>query len=67
MKSYHHYARNHPSGEKNGVVGIFYKDTLPIIIRSDLLFDECIVTESRYGRKIHFFLQFCIEIPSIKI
>ena len=46
---------NHPSGEKKGGVGIFYKDTLPIKIRSDLSFDECIVAELQFGRKKIFF------------
>ena len=33
----------------------FYKDTLPIKIRSDLSIDECIVAELRFGRKKIFF------------
>ena len=36
-------------------MGIFYKDTLPLKIRSDLSFDECIVAELRFGRKKIFF------------
>ena len=32
-----------------------YKDSLPIIIRGDLSFDECIVVESRFGRKNIFY------------
>ena len=40
---------------KKGGVGIFYKDTLPIVIRSDMSFDECIVAELRFGRKKEFF------------
>ena len=40
---------------KKGGVGIFYKDTLPIKIRSDLSFDECIVAELHFGRKEIFF------------
>ena len=47
--------RVHPSGEKTGGVDIFYKDTLPLKIRSDLSFDECIVAELRFGRKKIFF------------
>ena len=43
------------SGKKKGGVGIFYKDSLPIIIRGDLSFDECIVAELRFGRKKLFF------------
>ena len=52
---YLYHPCNHPSGEKKGGVGMFYKDTLPIIIRSDLSFDECIVAELRFGRKKIFF------------
>ena len=55
LQGYHYHACNHPSGEKKGGVGIFYKDTLPLKIRSDLSFDECIVAELRFGRKKIFF------------
>ena len=55
LEGYHYYGCNHPSGEKKGGVGIFYKDSLPIKIRSDLSFDECIVAELRFGRKKIFF------------
>ena len=54
LPGYLYDACNHVSGEKKGV-GIFYKDTLPMKIRSDLSFDECIVTELRFGRKKIFF------------
>ena len=55
LPGYHYHACNHPSGEKKGGVGIFYKDTLPIKIRSDLSFDECIVVKLRFRRKKVFF------------
>ena len=51
LQGYHYHACNHPSGAKKGGVGIFYKDMLPIKIRSDISFDECIVAELRFGRK----------------
>ena len=57
LQGYNYHACNHTSGEKKGGVGIFYKDSLPIIIRGDLSFDECIVAELRFGRKI-IFLQY---------
>ena len=41
--------------EKGGGVGIFYKETLPLKIRQDLSFEECIVTELSLGRKKIFF------------
>ena len=36
-------------------MGLFYKDTLPVIHRKDLSFDECIVIELKFGRKKIFF------------
>ena len=42
---YQYFACNHPSGEKKGGVGIFYKESLPIKFRDDLSFEECIVAE----------------------
>ena len=53
-----YYPYNHPSGERKGGVGIFYKDDLPIRIRNDLSFDECLVTELIFGRKNIFFTVF---------
>ena len=46
---------NHPSGGRHGGVGIFYKETLPLRVRPDLSFDECLVSELRFGRKKIFF------------
>ena len=55
LPGYKYYPLNHPSGNKNGGVGIFYKDTLPIRVRDDLSFNECLVTELIFGRKKIFF------------
>ena len=46
---------NHPSNIKHGGVGLFYKNSLPIIVRRDLSFDESIVVELKFGRKKIFF------------
>ena len=46
---------NHPDGARSGGVGIFYKETLPLRIRQDLSFDECIVSEMIFGHKKIFF------------
>ena len=46
---------NHPSDERHGGVGIFYKESLPLRERKDLSFDECLVCELRFGRKKIFF------------
>ena len=55
LKGYHFFSSNHPSGEKKGGVGIFYKESLPLKIRHDLSFEECIVSELIFGRKKIFF------------
>ena len=55
IPGYLYHPCNHPSGEKKGGVGILYRDDLPIIIRNDLSFDECIVVELRFGNKKVFF------------
>ena len=38
-----------------GGVGLFYKNSLPVIVRDDLSFDESIVVELKLGRKKIFF------------
>ena len=40
---------------RNGGVAIFYKESLPLRIRHDLSFEECIVSELSFGRKNIFF------------
>ena len=55
LPGYKFHSCNHPDGERNGGVGIFYKETLPLRIRQDLSFDECIVSEMIFGRKTIFF------------
>ena len=55
LPGYKFHACNHPGGDSSGGVGIFYKESLPLRIRQDLSFDECIVTEMRFGRKKIFF------------
>ena len=42
---------NHPLNIKHGGVGLFYKNSLPVIVRRDLSFDESIVIELKFGRK----------------
>ena len=41
-------------------MGLFYKKSLPVIVRNDLSFDESIVVELKFGRK-NVFLQSYIE------
>ena len=52
---YKFHSCDNPDGSRNGGVGIFYKESLPIKIRQDLSFDECIVCELTFGRKKIFF------------
>ena len=42
---------NNPANVRHGGVGLFYKNSLPVIVRNDLSFDESIVTEIKFGRK----------------
>ena len=58
LPGYKYHPLNHPSGQRNGGVGIFFKDTLPLRVRDDLSFDECLVTELIFGRKKIFFSVF---------
>ena len=55
LKGYRFFSSDHPSGDKKGGVGIFYKESLPLKIRNDLSFDECIVVELIFGNKKLFF------------
>ena len=58
LPGYHYHPLNHPDGKKSGGVGIFYKETLPLRVREDLSFDECLVSELTFGRKKIFFTVF---------
>ena len=52
---YKFHACNYAGGTKSGGVGMFYKETLPLRIREDLSFSECIVSELIFGHKKIFF------------
>ena len=55
LSGYKFFSCNNPDGSKNGGVGLFYKEHLPLRIRHDLCFDECLVTELQFdNRKIFF-------------
>ena len=55
LPGYNFVSQNNPDGSKNGGVGMFYKETLPLKIRHDLSFGECLVSEINFGRKKIFF------------
>ena len=42
---------NNPSNVRHGGVGLFFKNSLPVIVRDDLSFDESIVIEIKFGCK----------------
>ena len=42
---------NNPANVRHGGVGLFYKNSLPVIVRNDLSFDVSIVIEIKFGRK----------------
>ena len=56
IENYEFVSCNNPSGNKHGGVGIFFKDSLPLEIRRDSSFDECLFAEIRLSRKKYFFL-----------
>ena len=65
LPGYLYHPLNNPSGERNGGVGIFYKESLPLRVRDDLSFGECLVCELRFGHKKVFFTVF-YRNPKIK-
>ena len=46
---------NNPANTRHVGVGLFYKNSLPVIVRNDLSFDESIVVELKFGRRKIFF------------
>ena len=42
---------NNTANTRHGGVGLFYKNSLPVIVRNDLSFDESIVVELKFVRK----------------
>ena len=61
LHEYTFVSANNPANTRRGGVGLFYKNSLPIVIRNNLSFDESIVVELKLGRK-KYFLLFCIEV-----
>ena len=47
---------NNPANVTHGGVGLLFKNSLPVIVRNDLPFDESIVIELKFGRKKIFFI-----------
>ena len=51
LENYTFISKNNPNDSRHGGVGIFYKNTLSLIIRNDLSFNETLVLELRFGKK----------------
>ena len=60
LNEYTFVAANNPANRRHGGVGFFYRNSLPVVVRNDLSFDESIVVELKFGRK-NIFLLCCIE------
>ena len=58
LNDYTFVPANTPANTRHGGVGLLYKNSLPVIIRNDLSFDESIVIELKFGRKNFFFYCF---------
>ena len=55
LEGYKFEPANHPDDLTRGGVGIYYKTSLPLIVRRDLSFDESLVVELKFKRKKIFF------------
>ena len=55
LNNYTFELANHPANNSRGGVGLFFKNSLPVVIRRDLSFNESIVAELKFGRKKVFF------------
>ena len=55
LNDYTFVPANKPANDRHGGVGLFFKNSLPIIIRNDLSFDKSIIIEPMFGRKKIFF------------
>ena len=55
LNDYSFVPANNPVDSRHGAVGLFYKNSLPVIVRDDLSFDDSIVVELKFGRKKIFF------------
>ena len=55
LEGYTFISANHPSNQKRGGVSLYYKTSLPLIVRRDLSFNESLVVELKLDRKKIFF------------
>ena len=55
LEGYSFVPSNHQDNVARGGVGIFYKNSLPVVVRRDLSFNESLVLELKFHRKKVFF------------
>ena len=55
LNEYSFVPANNPANTRHGWVCLSYRNTLPIMVRNVLFFDETIVVELKIGRKNIFF------------
>ena len=51
LNEYTFVSANNPANKRHGGVGFFYQNSLPVVVRNELSFDESIVLELKFGRK----------------
>ena len=66
LNDYSFVPANNPVNTRHGGVGLFYKNSLPVIVRDDLSFDESIVVELKFDWK-KYCLLFYIELLPLTI
>ena len=49
LNEYIFVPENHPANKRHGGVGLFYRNSLHIIVRNDLSFDKSVVIELKFG------------------
>ena len=54
LDGYTFVSKNNAANTRHGGVGLFYKNSLPLLVRNDLCYDETLVCELNFGRKIFF-------------
>ena len=55
LNDYTFVQADHPNNSRHGGVGLFFENSLPVIVRNDLSVDESVVIELKFGRKNIFF------------
>ena len=67
LNDYTFVPANNPANIRNGGVGLFFKNSLPVIVRTDFSIDESIVVEPKFGRTKICFTVFTVELLLLTI